>query len=926
MVEIIVKRDGSEEEFKPNKLNHWAEWATAKLGDRVDWSGAVIGACKRLPGKVSSQALQTALIEEVLDQSSWAAYLMAGRLYASQWHKTVHGNTIPSIKEVQTKMMEAGLITEINNYTDEEYQELEKVINHSLDYEAPHFALEYIRFKYAMRNRVEDIEYETPQFTYMRMAMALGNDRPEETKLKDVKAWYKYFSENKLSAPTPNYENLGAGGGLASCCVYKAGDTINSLAAGDHIAYKMTAASAGIGSYIETRSILDPVRGGKISHNGKLPYYRAMVGQVGANKQGSRGGAGTTHYTMTDPEFETIVRLKNPMTPAAKQIRQLDYSAISNKFIARKAALGEDVFTFNCFTAPDLTQAYFSQDDKEFGRIYENYEKNPFFKKNYVSARDLVLTTLSEGVSTGRQYHFFSDNVNTHTPFKDPIYSSNLCVAPETTLDILEYGQIVRVRIEDKKDQQVTIWNGEEWSDVIVRQTSDRAKLLTVTTDKGKKLDCTEYHKWYIYNRGHLEEVTTSELKEGDVLEKWNDINDELVGDFIKSVEDTGRYDRTFCFTEPKRNKAIFNGILTGNCNEIMLPTEKYESITDLYIAEQDGEIHSKGEVAICSLASTVPTNIESDEEYEDVCYYALLMIDICIHKSKFGIPHVEATARARMSAGVGMMDIAHWFAREGLSFKTLEGRNEHHRLAERHYYFLAEASLRLGKELGNAPWIHKTKWPEGWLPIDTYAKSVDELHTIGLQYNWEDLRSRIIENGGIRNSVLCAYPPSESSSKGKGASNTIYQVRSRVLVKTDNGIVSRWAAVDEDIYKDRYESAYDTSNIDRIYQYAIYQKFTDQGISADFFDKVKEKRLPSSQLLEEYFTMIKYGMKGRYYHNSYTAAETNAMDRVKALADVTAIGEVPETSPALNDPDVLNFDDDFDVDGPACGLGGCTI
>ena len=38
------------------------------------------------------------------------------------------------------------------------------------------------------------------------------------------------------------------------------------------------------------------------------------------------------------------------------------------------------------------------------------------------------------------------------------------------------------------------------------------------------------------------------------------------------------------------------------------------------------------------------------------------------------------------------------------------------------------KASLRLAKEKCNAEWIGKTKYPEGWLPIDTYNKNVDDV------------------------------------------------------------------------------------------------------------------------------------------------------------------------------------------------------
>ena len=46
---------------------------------------------------------------------------------------------------------------------------------------------------------------------------------------------------------------------------------------------------------------------------------------------------------------------------------------------------------------------------------------------------------------------------------------------------------------------------------------------------------------------------------------------------FVKIVDviDEGRFDDTYCFTESKRGMGVFNGILTGQCSEIMLFNDK---------------------------------------------------------------------------------------------------------------------------------------------------------------------------------------------------------------------------------------------------------------------------------------------------------------------------------------------------------------
>ena len=737
MIEVIVKRDGSEEPFQPSKVNRWGEWASKTLGSYVDWPSVVLSTVSTLPKKCSSILLQERLIKTCLDNDSWSYNRMAGRLYAAYIYKKLYDDKIPPVKELHTKLQSLGLMVGLN-YTDEEYAEVEKLINHKLDLKASHYELHQIRSKYALRNRVTGEEYESQQFVFMRMAMALAEDQPKERRMTDLAKWYEHFSNKRINAPTPNYVNLGTPlKGFASCCLYTTNDTARSLAAGDHIAYTMTYMSAGIGAHINTRSLGDSVRGGVIQHQGKLNYYRSLVGAVKANLQNGRGGAATTYYNAFDPEVDVISRLKNPMSTEDKKIRGMDYSFGCNKFFAKKVAMNQDIFLFNSFTAPDLYDALYNADDQLFEELYKKYEEDNTFVKKYVSAREVALTTLNEAYETGRSYLHWTDEMNRHTPFKETIYSSNLCA-------------------------------------------------------------------------------------------------------------------------------------------EIALPTKGYESTASLY-SEED---HGKGEVALCSLGGINIPNVDGDDQYYEVAYYTLLMIDKCIHMSEYELPHMGVTAKARLNAGVGIMGLAHSMAKAGVRYASQEGKRFIHEVAERHAYMLIKASLQLGKELGNAKWMNKTKWPEGWLPIDTYKKSVDNVVDSTLIYDWESLRKDIVKNGGIRNSAVIAHMPGESSTKASGTTNGLYPIRDFTLIKTDNNSVSYWAAPEGEKLLKKYDIAWDVPTKDLIDCYAIVQKFTDQAISSDLFRKViGAEVVPSSEMLQDFLYMTKMGLKTRYYQNSKTSGGTSSED-----------------------------------------------
>ena len=750
-IQTVTKRNGETEKFDINKILRWELWACADVKKYIDWKDIIIKVKGKLYEGMSTQDIMLSLIDECNQRKTWFHSLVAGRLYAAYITKKLYDTPEhPTIKELHQKLHDLGLMEKLS-YSDEEYAQFNKTINHQKDFELGYLQVYHIVNKYALSDRVSKIQYETPQFVFGRMAMALAEDEKEK-RTEKLEGFYKYLSSAKINAPTPNYVNLGTShNGYISCCLYTTDDTAPSIGVGNHIAYTMTYMSAGIGTFNNIRSLKDKVKNGRIRHMGKLPYFKWDGGAVNASLQSGRGGACTEYFSAFDPEATDIVYLQNPRTPIAKQNRDLHFAMIFNTLVAEKFFKNEQMFTFNKHTAPDLMDAMFCGDPAKFKQIYTKYENDPSFVKNYVDARTFILNAFRQSHEVATLYHMNSDEVNYHTPFKEPIYQSNLCT-------------------------------------------------------------------------------------------------------------------------------------------EILQPTKPYMNMQDLYSTE----LHERGEISLCALGGIVPANIESDEEYEEAAYYTLLMIDKCIHKNKYVFPHLELTAKARMNAAVGMVGIAYEMARKNLKFNTKEGLEYVHFLAERHAYFLIKASLKLGKELGNAPWIHKTKWPEGWMPIDTYNRNIDGIADFKLHYDWEALRQEVIANGGIRNSILISHMPTESSSKATGMPNGVYPIRGLYLNKTDGSNAVDFTARDSDVIGDNYQIAWELSVEDVCKYYGVLQKFADHTVSADIYsDRIAEPKLLASRLTDEFMYMYKYGNKTRYYTNSRTT-KSQTMGNL--------------------------------ADSRGCGAGGCTL
>lgn len=885
MLRTIVKRDGSREAFDPAKLNKWALWSARHIRDRVDWSSVVTKAVKEFKEEATSQDLQRALIKKCVQTKRWPESLMAGCLYAVLSRKEVYPAGLPSVRKLQHKLAGLGLMQRLS-YSDAEYIEIEKMVDHDRDFEMSYAQVNQIRKKYAVQNRTKKIEYETPQFVFIRMAMALAEKNDPEIRLERVQSFYDSLSMSQVNAPSPNYLNLGTPhNGYASCCLIAAGDTAMSIGIHNSIAYTMTYMSAGIGGTMQIRSISDPVRGGAIQHLGKMSYYTALAGAIRANMQAGRGGACTSYIPITDPEIQTVLMAQNPRTPTDKQNRDIHFAWQDFPFFADKVQKNEQIFLFNVFTAPDLFEAQFSPDKYLFEEIYDKYEADPNFKKTYISARQLLNMAMTQRNEVGTLYRMNIHEANRHTSYEETIRSSNLC-----------------------------------------------AEIMQPTY--------AYYDETHLHHPGTHGYIVFKDQYKDDVR---MDYSDRVI------VERDGKSKITFAGALKSGDKFKVQRTVFDVTNNYDVSVESVE------------EVRQESEVSMCSLGGIVITKIKSDEEYYRAAYNNLAMIDECIHLAKYPYPHVGFTAKQRLNAGVGILGLAHHMALKGLKYDSPEGLAEIDRVAERHAYFVIKASLQLGKERGNAPWIHKTKWPQGWLPIDTYNRNVDEIVPHNPQYDWEALRAEIIANGGIRNSSLIAHMPTESSSKASGAPNSVYPVRDLSLKKTDMSNSLDWVAPDNDILEDSYQLAWEIDPAKMPMVYGVIQKWTDQGISADAYrDRTKTMvnsegktviaPLKTSELIIEWLHAMKYGQKSQYYNNSYTGGKkldeivitedeakmqtqsavqpiivTEAIETVTITAESAKILEIPkqETQPL----ETISLDDlDGGGETRGCAGGVCTL
>lgn len=160
--------------------------------------------------------------------------------------------------------------------------------------------------------------------------------------------------------------------------------------------------------------------------------------------------------------------------------------------------------------------------EESYNIAVDLFNRGELLVGKFNSSRFIVKTILETYKETGLPYIFNKDYANECNPNKHlgVIRSANLCVAPETKI-LTDVGYL---QIDELVDQDVNVWNGEEWSNVRVIKTGESQKLLKVTLSSGNQLECTPYHRWYLQNdySGKITEKRTHELVSGDRLIKFD--------------------------------------------------------------------------------------------------------------------------------------------------------------------------------------------------------------------------------------------------------------------------------------------------------------------------------------------------------------------------------------------------------------------
>ena len=433
----VNKRNGTKETLDIEKLHkvvfHACEDITGVSPSEVEIKSQI-----QFYNGMTSKEIQETLIKAAADLISEETpnyQYVGGRLINYSLRKEVYGRYTPCpVKELVDRNTANGFYDEelVTKYDDEEWSKIDTFIKHDRDENLTYVAMEQLRGKYLVQNRVSGDIFETPQMCYILIACSLFQDYPVNTRMSWIKEYYDAISLHDISLPTPVMAGVRTPQRqFSSCVLIETDDSLDSINATAASVVKYVSQKAGIGiGGGNIRAIGSPIRKGDAFHTGIIPFYKHFQSAVKSCSQGGvRGGAATIYYPIWHLEVEDMLVLKNNKGTEENRVRHMDYGVQFNKLMYERLISGGDITLFSPSDVPGLFDSFFVDQDK-FRELYERAERNTRLRKKVVKASDLFSSFMEERKNTGRIYLQNVDNANDHGSFiaeLAPIRQSNLC-------------------------------------------------------------------------------------------------------------------------------------------------------------------------------------------------------------------------------------------------------------------------------------------------------------------------------------------------------------------------------------------------------------------------------------------------------------------------------------------------------------------
>jgi ribonucleotide reductase alpha subunit len=479
---------------------------------------------------------------------------------------------------------------------------------------------------------------------------------------------------------------------------------------------------------------------------------------------------------------EDFLKLKLNTGSEEERCRDLFYALWIPDLFMERVEKNEPWTLFCPAEAPGLSDVY----GDEFRALYERYEQEGRGRKQ-VDAQKLWFKVLDSQIETGTPYLLYKDACNHKSNQKNlgTIKSSNLCVAPETYI-LTDKGQI---QIQELEGKEVRVWNGQKWSPTTIQKTGENQKLVTVHLSNGAQITCTPYHKFLIHTAGvdslkEVKRMDASELTPNTPLHTYFLPAQEIpLFLTVVSVLDEGRTDDTYCFNEPENHAGVFNGILTGNCSEIIQ-----------YSAEDETSVCNLASIALPRYVDPVTRTFDV-KKLREVVKVVIKNLNRVIDINFYPTPETKTSNMRHRPVGLGIQGLADVFAMLRAPWESEKAAELNQLLFEHIYYAAVESSCELAEKEGPYVSYEGSPMSQGLFQydlwnvtpltslLDAQRFTITAIAESERLLDWEGLKARVRQHG-VRNSLLVAPMPTASTSQILAYNETIEPFTSNIYTR----------------------------------------------------------------------------------------------------------------------------------------------
>jgi len=249
---------------------------------------------------------------------------------------------------------------------------------------------------------------------------------------------------------------------------------------------------------------------------------------------------------------------------------------------------------------------------------------------------------------------------------------------------------------------------------------------------------------------------------------------------YIIDVSDnSAKYD-SYCFSEPKKHMGMFNGILTGQCAEIV-------------------EYTSREEVAVCNLSSIcLPMFVKKDEndetyfDYDHLCYvaqFATKSLNRVIDVNFYPVKEAEVSNVKHRPLGIGVQGLSDVYNLFKYPFESNKALTMNKKIFETIYYGVLKMSNELAIKDGHYNTFPSSPFSEGKLQFHLWGISEKDLlmqheNEFNVGKDWPELINSI-KKYGTRNSLLTSLMPTASTSQIMGNTESFEPCMTNVYTRS---------------------------------------------------------------------------------------------------------------------------------------------